>query len=161
MSNFDLENLTRNLDPESCFLFGVGRQTFFRKLRELFQIARIYYPACGYNDSVLEDTFKLEEIVYLDNDANDPDKVTNVIGDYRKAPFRDNAFDAVFFQDNHATIDGAKEILRTLKPGGIVIYSLDTCGVDMSIRNLADLPGLREVKLPFFHEFFGVRQKDA
>lgn len=135
-------------------------QDFLKRLRELFKISQIYYPGNGY-DEILERSFELEEIVYLDEDMprKPRSKARYIRGDYGKAPFRDDFFDALFYKDNDSNLPETIEMLRTLRRGGIVIYRAVDCPEHIGIRSFGEIPGLTRVNPPFSNKEYTVFQK--
>lgn len=155
----------KNRIPLEQLLTTLEERAFLGELRQLFQISLIYYPGC-WDDKVLEGPFKIDEIVYLDNDTDVSDEKANpcnlILGDYGKSPFRDNAFDAIFYQDNHANKKETIEMLRTVRPNGIVIYSHNDCGSTDCInpKTFGRLRGLEKVvDLPFYNISYTVFRK--
>ncbi len=135
---------------------------FFKKLRELYPIKTVYYPGCG-SDKKLEDYFAKEEIVYLDNgyrrmfilDAQQEIErgiktAGRVSADYGRAPFKDEVFDALYFNDNHADSKEFEEMLRLVKPGGLVIIA-NTCFGGVSKPQAMRTSNLKNLRLPFRH----------
>ncbi len=143
----------------------VSTKNFFLRLRQLYPINLIYYPGSG-RDTKLFKAFEKHEVVLLDDDGlNDWDKThqgdwTNrgltglyytmqrepfVFADYRQAPFRDEVFDVVFINCNYTDESGFRDMLRTLRVGGLVIFG------DIFLNHFPDedLDRLEEVKLPF------------
>lgn len=138
----------------------LDRKSFLVQLRRQFPISLIYYPGCGY-DRILESAFEQKEIAYLDWNYEKGDNRFNfVLGNYGRSPFRDHVFDALFYQDIHTDRYMTMEILRTLRPGGIVISSIYSGHpVDFSTERLREMQGLTRVHLPFPNKYYTVFQK--
>lgn len=141
----------------------VPRYLFLKKLRETYPIGLIYYPGSGSNTS-LEENFSRSEIICLDSDRNELYKrdsmsriqkgnepAKRVTASYGNSPFKDEVFDAIFFEDNHAEPEDFEEMLRTLKPGGLVIAG-DTCFGGVSKIEILKTGNLKRVRLPFRHD---------
>ncbi|MBI2101150.1 hypothetical protein HYT53_00925 [Candidatus Woesearchaeota archaeon] len=142
----------------------LSRRDFLRKVRELFNIALIYYPGYG-EDNFLEEVFKAEEIVYLDNESGGPISYkanrNYVKGDFGKPPFKDGTFDAIFYQENHADLEETIKMLRTLRRGGIVIHSDDECILQcLDEEDFMRMPGLSKIDLPFSNPRYNIFQKN-
>lgn len=134
----------------------ISQEFFLKIVKEKFRISRVYYPGSAM-DERLEGVFDREKIVYLDYEVDGMEKFTpppfmrprNVVyGNYLRAPFPDGVFDAIFFRDNHASEEDFAEMLRTLRPGGIVIMSW-TCIGSMTHEKAAKYPGLNKIELPY------------
>jgi len=84
-----------------------------------------------------------------------------VRGDMEDSPFMDGAFDSLYIQDIHASNSNLTDIIRTVKPNGIVIFSKDDCvGGDLDdLNKLRKHPQLNEVRLPYQSGMFDVFQK--
>lgn len=143
----------------------VSTEEFFVRLRQLYPLNLIYYPGSG-RDTRLFSAFKKHEVVLLDDDGlHDWNKAydeiwTNrghtelyyamqnepfVFADYRKAPFKGETFDAVFVNCCYTDEEGFRDMLRTLKVGGLVIFG------DIFLNDFydEDLDQLEEIELPF------------
>ena len=121
----------------------VSQTSFLRTLKTDIPIKRIYYP--GFEkDFLLELAFDPSEIYYLDNNKYATNRLKKrgqhvILGDMRCSPFKDDAFDAVFIKDIHANRAKFMDIIRTLRIGGIVIYSTVNCGEKNQGINLKSL----------------------
>ena len=146
----------------------VNKKVFLNGLRKIFPISHIYYPGCG-EDDVLETAFTSKEIVYLDNDYIYCHLIHRggsfVLANVASSPFRTDSFDAVFIQDVHPTKVDLQEILRTLRPQRLVIFSLDDCENELrqeeDVELMETTPNLTGVILPFINNFYRVFQKTA
>lgn len=148
----------------------LSTKDFLKLVKWQFEISRIYYPGAE-TDDVLECSFQPREIAYLDilNDSYHSDDIVTfaarkgrryyLFNDMAKSPFKDGAFDAVFYQDIHATPAELAGILRTLRKGGVIIYSKDTCEGNDGKKKLRKVPGLTELQLPFTNKTLTVFQK--
>lgn len=143
---------------------GVKLDNFLALLREVYPISRIYYPGSWDDFEPLECAFSKEEIVYLEMERS---KFSDLSGDERygrnlivghaeQSPFRTASFDAIFMQDMHATRAELRGILRTLKKGGIFIFSTNNCGDDKGIElnDLRTYQTLSELILPFRARYY-------
>jgi hypothetical protein len=138
------------------------RPKFLKKLKNDFSVGAIYYPGVG-DDKQLEHALGKKGVFYIDNtpyQVKVPDH-NFVRGNFEKSPFRDGCFDAVFIQDIHATDKQRDELFRTLRPEGLVIYSLDNCGRVDELTPLRNNPQLKELALPYSSEAFIVFQKQT
>lgn len=144
---------------EKAGLPRLDAESFLRSLAVSHPTNSIYYPGSGKH-SGLEKVFPRETIYYLDDNPGEFESFSNpvneksrncITADYTKSPFRDKVFDALFFEDNHATPEEFEEMLKTLKVGGVVIMGY-TCFGLMDKISAMKTPGLKLVKLPFRHE---------
>ena len=136
---------------------------FLRGLKEQFKISRIFYPGAD-TDTVLEGPFTLREIFYLDKDR--PSSAARfereghyILAKYFKLPIRDGVFDALYYQDNHTTLEGTVALLMTVRPSGIVIHSNDTCPGELSASAMEKVSGISKVSLPYSNHYYTVFQK--
>jgi len=140
----------------------VERYEFLRNLRKGFGISSIYYPGVGYDASQLYKAFLPNEIIYLDSSINPLQgkilKGRSVQAGMGHAPFRDRVFDAVFIQDIHAQDSEIEEMLRTLTPDGLVIFSLDDCrgGDGNDFARLNRHPQLTRIDLSYHNPTYRV-----
>jgi hypothetical protein len=160
-----VESFSRNWVPGASEYID---KRFLRKVKEYFQISLIYYPGAWWVDRTLESAFKPEEIVYLDIRYGSLPKAFQGLGfnyisaDYGKSPFKDNVFDALFFQNPRASEDEAIEMLRTLRPGGIVIHSSFNGRLNLSSEQFERLPGITKIDSPFpYCNIYTLFRKDA
>lgn len=147
---------------------NVSRQEFLKRAKVDFNVSRIYYPGVG-EDLQLEKAFNRSEIFYLDLEDEEYefecvyDQKTNyfIRANMAEAPFQDNVFDAVFIQDIHANEGELKDILRTLRPNGLVIFSLDDCveGDMNDLMRLQHHPELENLELPYHNHIFKAFRK--
>ncbi len=86
----------------------------------------IYYPASASDDE-LKTFLPNARIIHLDQDPSYIIPAEQVIADYNFSPFKNQVFDAIYYNDNHANNRGFREMLRTLKTGGLIIFYTDTC----------------------------------
>ncbi len=142
----------------------VPEETFWERLKQQYPISRIHYPGFFMDYQLTTNgKFTPDQIVYLERDKLLSPNPFHVKGRAESAPFIDGAFDAVFMQDLHADAKMLSEILRTLKTGGLLIYSdklISNCSspsVDFPLVNTD--PNLEKVKLPFKAPYFTVFEK--
>lgn len=128
---------------------NIDKQTYLARLRSLYPISQIYYPGC-WNDHSLEETFDPKEIIYLDSDFRGikPRKKL-VVAKMEVPPFIEGIFDAMFYQDVDVEPPAFKAALRTVRLGGLVIFSSDDCGGGIQIDDVYRLPELSIIDLPF------------
>lgn len=101
--------------------------TFYDELRTLLpKKPLIYYPASASDDH-LKTFLPDARVIHLDSDPGCPIPEEQIVADYNRSPFKDEVFDAIYYKDNHADNIGFKEMLRTLKIGGLIIFDTDTC----------------------------------
>lgn len=101
-------------------------ENFFQDLIQAgkFPISSIYYPGNGH-DFTLDKFFKRHQVTYL---SKEPQGDHVRYGDFRNSPeLLDGIFDAAYIRHLHQRRRDFGEILRTVRPSGLVIYSLDTC----------------------------------
>ena len=143
------------------------RGLFFHELKNRYQISLIYYPGC-WNDRILDNYFKRNEIVYLDDDKASARYNVSVIGSYGyyqrfgvfgHSPFKDEVFDAVFHHDNDADKEEFSDILRVLKSGGIIIHSDSGCEYDLTVKDILSFPGIEAADFPKIHGSYTLLQK--
>lgn len=157
----------------------VSTEEFFLRLRKQFPINSIYYPGSG-NDGRLFKFFQESEVFLLDNDnihnLETPVNIRSkkirgsfflylmrnkpfVFAHQSFSPFRDETFDAVFYNDNHSTPQDFKDMVRVLKVGGLMIVG-EVCVGEISEE---DDDRLEKVELPFIntdpYKPFVIRQK--
>lgn len=143
----------------------VSPAAYFRWLKDIFPIERIYYPGFG-DDYILESAFKESEIFYLDNDQKTRLRRNLVIADLNEgySPFKDGSFDAIFVQDIHLEEWDVEEFVRILKPHGIIIFSTDDCGIikkdEVREPELQATPHFEELNLPFSYRYYSTFQKN-
>jgi SAM-dependent methyltransferase len=123
-----------------------------RRLQEDLSFSRIYYPGSG-SDRLLEMAFADLPVlsVHLDDElTRTVGTKTSVQGDMGSSPFAEGTFDAVFMQCLHPRPDEFEELLRTLRVGGVVIYSTLECGAmdGVNLCDLVDDPRLTGMELP-------------
>lgn len=148
----------------------VSDAKFLKKLRYTFPDARILYPASG-GDCNLERFFDRKNIYYLDLEMQPVMRSRGLFGrkpprhfvqaNYRNLPFPNNTFDILFYQDNHAPLPAFREMLRTLKPNGLVIYNTRICHSDMTPAEISSVPELHHATLPFVNHTYWTLTKAA
>lgn len=143
----------------------VEREEFLRRIRKDFAISRIYYPGVGL-DGQLKKPFGKQRVFPMDKDRGNSIRLQRPVhhfvqGRMEKSPYLDNAFDAVFIQDIHAYEEELEGILRTLRPNGIVIFSLDDCdgGDEDNLASLENHPQLVLVERPYYNETYRIFRK--
>ena len=141
----------------------LSNKDFLKILKEQFKISRVFYPGAD-SDTVLEGPFNLNEIFYLDEDkpssaARFKGEGHYILAKYSRFPIRPSVFDALFYQDNHSTLEETLEMVRTVRPGGLIIHSNDTCGDELSVLSMGRLPGISKVGLPYSNKHYTVFQK--
>ena len=88
------------------------------------------------------------------------DKGHYIRGDFGNAPFRDGFFDALYYQDNHADLAETADMLRTLRRGGIIIYSNDSCYPEcIDVNAFAKISGIIQLILPFANQYYTAFKK--
>ncbi len=140
--------------------------TFLRRVKRSFAISRIYYPGVGSNESLEDSSVYIpSEILYLDNleDGWTPPNHSFVKGDVLYSPVRTSVMDAVFIQDTHPDKKALSEILRVLKPEGIIIFSLDDCvgGDQDDLKMLQKSKELTQLQLPYRTKLYRIVQKST
>ncbi len=128
----------------------VSVKEFWSRLAEHFPVRLVYYPGCGSNasraDKLLTEALGEEEIVRLDEDPSSIIRRSYVRAEYQRPPFRDRVFDVLFIQDLHADEpERMQSILRTVRNGGLIIYSTYSCGDRGDWRLLLQDERLRRV----------------
>lgn len=138
---------------------NVSRKEFLERVKVDFAISRIYYPGAEY-DQQLEEPFGEETVFPLDQYREDiHSSVRNFVqGDMKHSPFLNEVFDAVFLHDIGANKEELTDILRTLRPNGIVIHSYSDC-CDEDLYLLEEHPQLMLLKGPYYNEIFRVFRK--
>ena len=134
----------------------VGREEFLRRIGEDFAISRIYYPGSGFDDQLEEPlgkkkVFPLDQLRYIGM----PNFVQGLM---EHSPFLNEVFDAVFLHDIGANKEELTDILRTLRPNGIVIHSFSDC-CDFDLPLLEEHPQLVLLEGPYYNEDFRVFRK--
>lgn len=164
----EIREAIRNLRPVPT----VNQDQFWTELQQLILITRMLYPGCG-NDNTLAGSVNAGVIVYLDKARGYlvERQGHRVNGAYAHLPFRSTAFDVIFLQDAHAGTDEVAEIISTLRPGGLLIYSTNDCskGVPGLLGDLArgdmlyirESDQLRKFRLPFRYPPYLVFKKVA
>lgn len=134
------------------------RADFLKEVRNYIDINNIYYPGCDWDRS-LEKAFKPDEIFYLD--TKPPNYKNAVLADMGNAPFPDHTFDAAFMQDVHASQAQYDDIVRVIKPYGILIFSTDDCYWVSGIRprHIKKDPRFEKAELPFVNHYYSVYQR--
>ena len=145
----------------------VDNSDFLERVHQQFPVRWVFYPGCG-EDITLTAAFPKNKIVYLDKDkwaTSISDKGNLVLGNYEKAPFKDQAFDVVFIQDTDiATAEELSDILRTLRPDGIVIHSsLGDCELypRTFLSYFERISSLTKQKLDFSNPYYTVFKKTS
>jgi SAM-dependent methyltransferase len=135
---------------------------FLAALRELFDIKKIWYPGWG-EDRRLEKIFDPKELVYSDEASflRKPEKIEFKVGRHNRVDLPDQSVDAIFFRDNHAEIGDLMNMLRILKPGGVIIKGYHCGSGNLTRPVLNGHPRLTLVDLPFSarNEVYSVFQK--
>lgn len=164
----EIREAIQNLRPTPT----VNQDQFWTKLQQLILISRGLYPGCG-NDNTLTSSFGPSVIVYLDKARGYlvERQGQRVNASFARLPFRSDVFDVIFLQDAHAEVDEVTEIISTLRPGGLLIYSTNDCskGVPGLLGDLArgDMLCIREsdqlckFRLPFRYPPYLAFQKIA
>lgn len=110
----------------------------------------IYYPGAGL-DNVLYYAFENGRIVALDKKPYYAQEEYDLIGDYRRAPFKNQVFDMVFFKHNHSEKSDLEEILRPLKKGGLLVFVQNSCSdeddTEPDLPDFVICPDLKRVDL--------------
>ncbi len=137
-------------------------EVFLRRLKKQFKISHIFYPGAG-TDKVLEGPFTLKEIFYLDKYKPIPAtrferKGHYILARYSHSPIRHGVFDALFYEDNHSNLEETVEMIRTVRPGGLVIHSSPICE-ELDALAMERLPGISRVRLPYSNEHYTIFQK--
>lgn len=133
-------HLARRIKDQEGPVEKTQRQTreFLRDLLSQVAISSIYEPGCG-NHLILNEFFKLHQITRLDNKERRPDII---LGDFRNTPqFPDGIFDAAFLKDIHPDRIAISEIVRTIRPSGLLIYSAEVCHTEPPSTVLPDQAG--------------------
>lgn len=116
---------------------------FLNMARQQFNIGSIYYPGSSFDD-ILEDAFPTRSITYLDLRHKYEGGRDYIRGNFERSPFRDESFDAAFYQDIHANQEQMAEIIRTVKKGGVIIHSRDICEILEGKKILLGMPSVSE-----------------
>ncbi len=148
-SNVD-ENMFSKGEPKH-----VTHREFLRRIARELSIARIYYPG-SCHDRQLEKPFG-KKVVTLDKDM-ETGMPNFVQGRMENSPFLSEVFDAVFLQDVGANEGELTDVLRTLRPNGIVIHSYSDC-CDEDLPLLEDHPQLMFLEFPYYHEDLSIFRK--
>lgn len=135
---------------------SVTREEFLKRIAKDLSISRIYYPGSGY-DIQLEQPFGKERVFPLDR--NRQTGMRNFVqGRMEYSPFLGEVFDAVFLQDVGADEEELTDVLRTLRPNGIVIHSYSDC-CDEDFPLLEEHPQLMLLETSYYHEELRVFRK--
>lgn len=104
------------------------RLRFLEFVREVYNPGKIFYPGPG-SDSIVERVFGKERVSYLSLEEHDTDYLSflgasdKVRGDFRRCPFANGVFDAIFIHASpaQATTEALDEFRRVLKSNGILL----------------------------------------
>ncbi|MGE5041396.1 MAG: hypothetical protein ACM3IJ_00650 [Candidatus Levyibacteriota bacterium] len=114
---------------------------FFGKLFKLHPSLSVYYPGCGV-DFALDDFLPPKNRYYLDKDVYRPDVVKGYFGDTPN--LLDGEFDMLYLRDAHQRKRDFSEMLRVVRPHGLVVVNLFQCGLEgrdaMGIEEVAAYP---------------------
>ncbi len=143
---------------------AVSPTTFLIRVKRRFAISRIYYPGVGSDERLEHSSVYIpSEILYLDTlkDGLTPPDHSFIKGDMFYSPVKTDVMDAVFIQDTHPNKEALAEILRVLKPEGIIIFSLDDCvgGNKNDLKMLQRSKELTQPQLPYRTSLYRVFQK--
>ena len=128
---------------------------YLQQVKEELGIKQVYAHTWYYRSPPLEEAFGLENIIYahdmepLDDNLNVERDYPYILADTSNPPFKNDIFEAFFYQHNHAGTHELQEMLKTVKDGGIVIFSTLDCEDDVPLSQMHKQENLVEVKLPF------------
>lgn len=121
------------------------------ELKEKYSIRRILFPGCWTDDKTLQDVFTQGEVFHMDkfhwvtSGASKRNMPHLVVARMMETPFPNGFFDAMFYEDVHAPRWEFRGALKSVRVGGVVIFSTHDCGYTdgMQPKDLFKMPELR------------------
>lgn len=133
------------------------------ELKTTHSIRRILFPGCWIDGTTLQNVFTRGEVFHMDmmqslTHGGGPKNMPHfVVGRMMETPFPNGFFDAMFYEDVHAPRWEFRGALKSLRVGGVVIYSTHDCGDPEGVqpKDLFKMPELRvlPVHSPYYLPF--------